>query len=97
PQSFSFKIGSFAFAFAAADIFSGVSKLIVNDVSTSETIRMLANSQARLPNAFASRSQKAQSNALRAAPGGKRSCRPWRFKFFSPAIDSICANTEAVV
>jgi hypothetical protein len=37
---------------------------------------MFTNSQTRLPDAFASRSHNAQSNALRAAPAGKSSCRP---------------------
>src|SRR5947209_20414471 len=69
PPSFSLRIGRFEFAFAEAAILSGVSRLIVNDVSTSGTIGMFANSQTRLPERFASKSQSAQSNALHAAPG----------------------------
>src|SRR5438094_5403201 len=63
PPSFSLRIGRFEFAFAEAAILSGVSRLIVNDVSTPGTIGMFANSQTGLPERFAPKSQSAQSNA----------------------------------
>ena len=96
PPSLSLKIDAIEFA-AAARILSGVSRLMVKEVSTSGTIGTRANSQTRLPERFASKSQNPQSNALRAAPAGNNFCNFCRSRSLSSLIDSIWARTDSGV
>src|SRR5207245_3615877 len=97
PPSLSFRMGAFAFALAAVAIAAGVFRLIVNDVSTARTMGMFASSQTRLPEAFASTSHNAQSNALRAAPADSRCWICCRFILGTLFIDSIFAKTDAAL
>src|SRR5437867_13108142 len=86
PPSLSFKIGEVELAFAAAPMFFGVSRLMVNDVTTSEMTGMLASSQTRLLEVFDSNSHSAQSSAVRAADAGKCFCSRCRSRLFSRVV-----------
>ena len=73
PPSLTLRSGRPALRAASARIASGVSSDRVNAVTSGPGSGSPASCQTRRPLRLASRSQSAQSTALRAAPGGSRS------------------------